>query len=50
MIDLEHWAAEVIAFYTASLPNIIEPDLEFFASYYMDPSCMCWLNGDEQKY
>ncbi|OXG25397.1 hypothetical protein C367_03219 [Cryptococcus neoformans Ze90-1] len=36
--DLEHWAAEVIAFYTASLPNIIEPDLEFFASYYMDPS------------
>lgn len=37
--DLEQWAAEVIAFYTASLPpNIIEPDLEFFASYYMDPS------------
>ncbi|KIR99396.1 hypothetical protein L804_03024 [Cryptococcus deuterogattii 2001/935-1] len=37
--DLERWAAEVIAFYTASLPpNIIEPDLEFFASYYMDPS------------
>ncbi|WVQ79391.1 hypothetical protein IAT38_001488 [Cryptococcus sp. DSM 104549] len=37
--DHERYAAEVIAFYTASLPsNIIEPDLEFFASYYMDPS------------
>ncbi|KAK8849511.1 hypothetical protein IAR55_004845 [Kwoniella newhampshirensis] len=37
--DHERWAAEVIAFYTAALPsNIVEPDLEFFASYYMDSS------------
>ncbi|ORY34903.1 hypothetical protein BCR39DRAFT_515490 [Naematelia encephala] len=37
--DLERWAAEVIAFYTASLPeDAIEPDLEFFASYYLDSS------------
>ncbi|WVQ75054.1 hypothetical protein IAR50_004663 [Cryptococcus sp. DSM 104548] len=37
--DMEPRAAEVIAFYTASLPaTIVEPDLQFFASYYMDPS------------
>ncbi|WVF68617.1 hypothetical protein IAT40_003387 [Kwoniella sp. CBS 6097] len=37
--DHERWAAEVIAYYTASLPaSVIEPDLEFFANYYMDPS------------
>ncbi|WWD04165.1 hypothetical protein V865_002231 [Kwoniella europaea PYCC6329] len=37
--DHERWAAEVIAQYTASLPSsAIEPDLHFFAEYYMDPS------------
>ncbi|WWD20135.1 hypothetical protein CI109_104611 [Kwoniella shandongensis] len=37
--DHERWAAEVIAFYTAALPsNIVEPDLDFFASYYLDSS------------
>nr|XP_019009161.1 uncharacterized protein I206_05807 [Kwoniella pini CBS 10737]OCF47942.1 hypothetical protein I206_05807 [Kwoniella pini CBS 10737] len=37
--DHERWAAEVIAFYTASLPTFaIEPDLQFFAEYYMDSS------------
>ncbi|WWC65680.1 uncharacterized protein I303_108301 [Kwoniella dejecticola CBS 10117] len=37
--DHERWAAEVIAFYTASLPSsAIEPDLQFFAQYYMDSS------------
>nr|XP_019043333.1 hypothetical protein I302_07908 [Kwoniella bestiolae CBS 10118]OCF22263.1 hypothetical protein I302_07908 [Kwoniella bestiolae CBS 10118] len=37
--DHERWAAEVIAYYTASLPpTTIEPDLQFFAEYYMDSS------------
>ncbi|WWC92997.1 uncharacterized protein L201_007961 [Kwoniella dendrophila CBS 6074] len=37
--DHERWAAEVIAHYTASLPlTAIEPDLRFFAEYYMDSS------------
>lgn len=35
---MERWAAQVIAFYTASLPaNIIEPELDFFAYFYLDP-------------
>ncbi len=35
--DLERWAAEVIAFYTASLPDsFVEPDLDFFADFYLD--------------
>ncbi|ODO06895.1 hypothetical protein I350_04255 [Cryptococcus amylolentus CBS 6273] len=37
--DMEPRAAEVIAFYTSSLPaTIVEPDLQFFAGYYMDLS------------
>ncbi|KAK6908897.1 hypothetical protein I203_102903 [Kwoniella mangroviensis CBS 8507] len=37
--DHERWAAEVIAHYTASLPSLAtEPDLHFFAEYYMDSS------------
>nr|ODN95521.1 hypothetical protein L204_04061 [Cryptococcus depauperatus CBS 7855] len=36
--DHEKWAAEIIAFYAASLPaTILEPELDFFASFYMDP-------------
>ncbi|OCF37103.1 hypothetical protein I316_01008 [Kwoniella heveanensis BCC8398] len=37
--DHERWAAEAIAYYTASLPvSTIEPELGFFANYYMDSS------------
>lgn len=43
--DHERWAAEVIAFYTASLPAaIIDSELDFFAAYYLDSAreCLCF--------
>ena len=34
---LEKWAAEVIAHYSTNLPpGAVEPDLDFFAGFYLD--------------
>ena len=40
--DYERAAADVIAFYSASLPSDIEePDLDTFADFYLDPCGEC---------
>lgn len=45
--DLERWAAEVIAYYTTSLPaDVVPSQLEFFARYYLD-TCSEWSCANE---
>lgn len=49
--DHERWAAQLIAYYTASLPDdALQPDLDFFAQYYLDSSgafaSLLYLNAE----
>jgi hypothetical protein len=48
--DLERFAAQVIAFYTASLPDDIEhANLDFFAAYYADPNGAYRVQGAQTQ-
>lgn len=45
IVDHERGAAQLIAYFTASLPDgTILPDLDFFAVYYLDPIRMSCLS------